>query len=130
MRVISPKQTEWEPADPHTFVGKARVKRAAADQNAVPVVVYHVEFADGARTNWHTHSGPQWLFVVEGSIRVQKAGSAPADVAAGGIILIEPGDRHWHGAVPGSRGCHVAVNVDLTTTWLQAVSDAEYAGRS
>jgi leucyl aminopeptidase (aminopeptidase T) len=24
------------------------------------------------RTNWHRHSGPQWLFIVEGRVRVQK----------------------------------------------------------
>jgi 4-carboxymuconolactone decarboxylase len=41
---------------------------------------------------------------------------------------VAPGERHWHGAVPGSEGTHIAVNVNATTTWGEPVSDEEYAG--
>ena len=87
---------------------------------------YHVEFDSGARTNWHTHSGPQWLFVITGRIRVQSWAQPLQDVEAGDVIVIAPGEKHWHGAVPGTRGVHIAVNVNAETTWLEPVRDEEY----
>jgi hypothetical protein len=36
------------------------------------VHMYRVTFESGGRTNWHTHSGPQWLFIVDGRIRAQR----------------------------------------------------------
>jgi quercetin dioxygenase-like cupin family protein len=111
------------PADPKTFSGSAHTTRIAEDEAGTPVHVYRVEFDNGGRTHWHRHTGPQWLFIVEGRVRVQTADGAPVDVAAGDAVVIPPGEKHWHGAAPGSRGVHLAVNVDATTEWLEAVTE-------
>jgi quercetin dioxygenase-like cupin family protein len=116
------------PADPATFVGPAIVQRLAEDATGVPVGVYRVEFEDRGRTNWHAHSGPQWLLVVEGGIRVQRQGEAPHDLVSGDAVVFAPDEKHWHGSVPGTRGVHLAVNVNLSTTWMEAVDDSEYLG--
>lgn len=96
----------------------------------MPVNIYRVEFDAGARTHWHTHTGPQWLLVVEGRVRVQKWGEPVQDLAAGDAAVIEPGEKHWHGAAPGSRGTHLAVNIKAATEWLEPVSDEQYAPSS
>jgi hypothetical protein len=31
----------------------------------------------------------------------------------------------WHGAAPGSPGAHLAINVNLTTEWLEPVSPGQ-----
>ena len=128
MRIFQSASAPVVPVDPATFVGSATVQRLAEDDRAVPVGAYRVSFADGGRTNWHSHSGPQGLFVVDGRIRVQRQGEAAQDVAAGDAVVFAPGEKHWHGAVPGSSGTHIAVNVDVQTTWLEAVSQIEYEG--
>ena len=128
MQIFRSTAAPVTPVDPETFVGSASVQRLAADDDAVPVVAYRVAFDSGARTNWHTHSGPQWLFVIDGRIRVQCHGEPAQDVKAGDAVVIAPGEKHWHGAVPGHFGMHIAVNVNLKTTWLEPVSDAEYVG--
>ena len=112
------------PADPKTFDGPAFTARLAASDANVPVHVYRVAFEDGGRTRWHTHTGPQWLLIVEGRIRVQRWGDAAIDVDAGDAVLIPPGEKHWHGAAPGSRGVHLAVNVNAVTEWLESVDDS------
>ena len=114
--------------DPATFRGRAAVQRLAHDDAGVAVSVYRVTFSDGGRTNWHRHSGPQWLFVVDGRVRVQGESGGSQDLAAGDAVVVAPGERHWHGAVPGSAGTHIAVNVNAATTWLEPVSDEEYSG--
>jgi len=115
------------PADTKSFVGAARTKLlASSDDPGAAVHVYRVEFADGARTNWHTHSGPQWLLIVEGRVRVQTWAEAPQELEAGDAVVIPAGEKHWHGAAPGSRGTHLAVNVNVTTDWLEPVTDDQY----
>lgn len=128
MRVFRGAQAPINPVDPETFTGLAKVKRLAEDQAGTPVGVYRVVFPDGARTNWHRHSGPQWIFVVEGRIRAQVWGQPAQDVDTGDAIVFAPNEKHWHGAVPGGPGTHLAVNVNLTTEWLERVSDEQYFG--
>ena len=128
MKIFRADDLPFKPADPHSFTGAAKTKLLASDEESVTVHVYHVQFSDGARTNWHTHAGPQWLLVTEGSIRVQCEGGPAEDVDTGGAILIPPGQKHWHGAVPGQRGVHLAINVKVKTDWLEAVSDEDYRG--
>jgi len=114
-------------ADPNSFTGAARTKRLASDDVGVPAHVYRVEFEEGGRTNWHVHSGPQWLFIVDGRVRVQKWGETAHEVKAGDAVVIHPGEKHWHGAAPGTRGAHIAVNVAASTTWLEPVSEDDYS---
>ena len=129
MKTFLADDSPFRPADAHSFVGQARTKLLASAEEGAPVHVYHVQFADGARTNWHTHSGPQWLLITEGRVRVQVTGEAAQDVEAGDAVLIPAGEKHWHGAVPGARGVHLAVNVKVKTEWLEPVSDEDYRGR-
>jgi quercetin dioxygenase-like cupin family protein len=114
----------FEPADPKHFVGKARVKRLPLIEGEV--IVYLVEFEPGGRTNWHRHSAPQLLLVTEGRGRLQKWGEPPQEIAAGDAICIEPNEKHWHGAAAGTRMAHFAVNLNLTTEWLEPVSEDQY----
>jgi quercetin dioxygenase-like cupin family protein len=115
------------PADARTFGGPAFTARLAADDSEIPVHVYRVTFESGGRTNWHTHSGPQWLFVIEGRIRIQRWGDRAIDLDTGDAVVFAPGEKHWHGAVPGGMGVHLAVNIQVTTEWLEPVTDADYS---
>lgn len=126
MKIFRNAEAPTGPADPKSFTGPAQTTRLAADDTATPVHVYRVAFDTAGRTNWHIHSGPQWLFIVEGRVRVQVWGEPACEVAAGDAVVIAPGEKHWHGAAPGARGAHLAVNVDATTEWLEPVTDAQY----
>jgi quercetin dioxygenase-like cupin family protein len=129
MRIFRTAETTARAADAKSFVGPAMTRLLASSDEGASVHVYRVEFGDGARTNWHSHSGAQWLFVIEGRIRIQREGEPAADASDGDAIVIPPGEKHWHGATPGSRGVHIAVNIDAKTEWLEAVTDAQYRGR-
>jgi quercetin dioxygenase-like cupin family protein len=126
MKVFRNSASSMRPADPGSFVGPAETKLLASADQGAEVHLYRVEFQSGARTNWHRHSGPQWLFIVGGRIRAQRWGASPEDVEAGDVVLFAPGEKHWHGAVPGERGTHIAVNVNVKTEWLEPVTDDQY----
>jgi quercetin dioxygenase-like cupin family protein len=129
MKIFRSAEVAAHAGDPKTFTGdviRATLASDSGDRAGTPVNVYRVEFSPGARTHWHTHDGPQWLFVVEGHIRVQKLGEDATDIVAGDAVVIQPGEKHWHGATPNQRGVHLAVNVKAVTSWLEPVTDAEY----
>ena len=104
MKIFRGDETPSQLADSNTFVGEAQIKRLASADDGVPVVVYRVEFEDGGRTNWHVHSGAQWLMILDGRVRIQRWGEPPHEVGAGDAVVIAPGEKHWHGAAPGGPG--------------------------
>ena len=127
MKHLQGDAVPFEPADPKNFVGSARVKKfPMVEEDGQSVIVYLVEFEPGGRTNWHRHSAPQLLLVKEGSGLVQKWGEPVRQIAAGDAIAIEPNEKHWHGAAARTRMAHFAVNLTLTTEWLEPVSDDQY----
>ena len=98
MKIFRAAEIPSEGGDPRTFTGAVMRTTLASDKAGTPVNVYRVAFEPGARTNWHSHDGPQWLFVVEGRIRIQKLGEPAHEVEAGDAVVIQPGEKHWHGA--------------------------------
>lgn len=128
MKIFRDHESPMRPADAKSFTGPAQTKLLASSDNATPVHVYRVEFAEDGRTNWHTHSGPQWLLIIEGRVRVQTWGEAPLEAEEGDAVVIAPGEKHWHGAAPGARGVHLAVNVNVKTDWLEPVTEEQYRG--
>ena len=126
MKVLRREDAEPVSIDPKSFTGRVRSTKVASDVGGISVQVYRVEFDAGARTHWHKHTGTQWLLIIKGRIRVQKWGEAAQDLGAGDAVVIEPGEKHWHGAAPGSSGIHLAVNLNSRTEWLEAVSDHQY----
>jgi quercetin dioxygenase-like cupin family protein len=128
MKIFRHADTPSRPVDAKSFVGPAFTKLLASGEEGAAVHLYRVDFDAGGRTNWHRHSGPQWLFILEGRIRVQRDGEQAQDVAAGDAVAFAPGEKHWHGAVPGARGAHLAININVKTEWLEPVSEEQYRG--
>lgn len=90
-----------------------------------------VRFDPGARTNWHTHPLGQTLHVIEGSGLAQTLGSPIQEIRAGDTVWIPPGEKHWHGASPGTAMTHIAIHEALDgkhVDWMEPVTDAQYSG--
>ncbi|SEB51039.1 (R)-mandelonitrile lyase [Terriglobus roseus] len=90
-----------------------------------------VSFEAGARTAWHTHPLGQMLIVTTGTGRVQRWGDPVEEIRTGDVVWIPPGQKHWHGAAPGSGMAHIAVVEQLngqSVTWADKVTDEQYAG--
>ncbi|HYO12605.1 MAG TPA: cupin domain-containing protein [Thermoanaerobaculia bacterium] len=128
MHAIDPTKLSGNPGNPDYFTGAVTLRKMAADTDVVPVQLIRVEFSPGARTNWHTHSGVQVLFVIEGRCRFQHQGGPVEEAGPGETIYIPKDERHWHGATPEAPMVHIALNIDLETTWLEPVPEEQYRG--
>jgi quercetin dioxygenase-like cupin family protein len=92
----------------------------ASTFNAHPGNVSMVRFDPGARTHWHSHSGGQLIYIVEGEGWVQSRGEQALSVSPGDAVSVAPGEVHWHGAKQDLRMAHLVVTVGKPT-WLEEV---------
>ena len=125
-------RTALGPAESFTgtvFIDGLRV----ADQDS-PVGCAHVRFSPGARTAWHTHPRGQTLYVTDGIGYVASRGGPVREIRPGDVVHIAPGEEHWHGATPDRFMAHVAIQLadegGSPVTWLDHVTDEEYAGQA
>lgn len=130
IQVVPPAQSPT--AGPASrFTGSVVVTSAFRGTGEARLCGATVTFQAGARTNWHTHPLGQLLVVTEGQGLVQAQGEAMLTIKPGDTVWIPPGTKHWHGAAPRSPMTHVAISEakdGTSVTWLEAVSDDQYAG--
>jgi quercetin dioxygenase-like cupin family protein len=51
-------------------------------------------FAPGGVTPKHTHPGEEFLYLLEGRVRLEIDGQAPRDLQPGDAVIIPPGTPH------------------------------------
>ncbi|MGI9000018.1 MAG: cupin domain-containing protein [Candidatus Limnocylindria bacterium] len=121
MRIARSSEAPLEPMATDTFSGT--VRRRDLGRIDVPAgAAVAVTFELGARTGWHSHSGGQVLFVIEGEGRVGTREGEVAEVGVGDLVEAPPDEEHWHGASVGARLTHVALSFG-ETVWLEPVKD-------
>jgi len=88
-----------------------------------------VTFEPGSRSNWHTHPLGQTLIVTSGCGCVQSWGRSIKVIRPGDVIHCPAGEKHWHGAMPGTAMTHIAIQEELdgkAVHWLEKVTDDQY----
>jgi quercetin dioxygenase-like cupin family protein len=132
MRVVSFEDVEARRGPGEWFTGTVWMEPSPANGETPDAGIFRVTFEPGARTNWHTHPEGQILHVVTGAGRAQREGGDVTEIRTGDVVYFAPGERHWHGAAPGSAMVHVAINPAASsvggTEWMEPVTDEEYGG--
>ena len=123
--------TPTTPGPDSSFTGAVLIDAIRGPREGSRVVMNHVHFAPGARTHWHWHPVGQTLYGTDGvGLVVTRAGEV-LTLEPGRTVWIPPREEHWHGALASSLMAHIAVQEadedDETVTWLEPVSDEEFA---
>ncbi len=113
------------------FSGTVRIDPLYLKANAPSrVTSCNVTFEPGARTAWHTHPLGQMLIVTAGCGWVQRKDGPIEEIRPGDAVWFEPGEKHWHGAVPSTAMTHIAITEELdgsAVEWMEKVTYEEYA---
>ncbi|TCK48580.1 LOW QUALITY PROTEIN: quercetin dioxygenase-like cupin family protein [Xanthomonas vasicola] len=115
---------------PEHFTGKMRIDAPFQADAPARVGGATVTFEPGACTAWHTHPLGQTLILATGAGRVHEWGKPAQQIRPGDIAWIPPGAKHWHGANANVAMTHIAIAESqdgLPVTWLEQVSEAQYA---
>jgi quercetin dioxygenase-like cupin family protein len=109
MKVTRPSEVPEREVDFNRalFTGPAR-SQAMVDGKEAQFSVAYIHFPDGVRNKFHTHSNDQVLIVTEGRGMVA-TGDREEALAVGDVAFIPAGEKHRHGAVPGSTMTHVSI---------------------
>jgi quercetin dioxygenase-like cupin family protein len=126
---LQPQQpTSKAPGD--RFTGDVYVDSLSAGPDQARLIAAAVRFTPGARTNWHKHAAGQTLHCTEGEGLVVIRDGDVVHLHPGDTVVCPPEEEHWHGATSSRFMRHLALLVGQVegdgTTWLEAVTDAEY----
>ena len=120
MRLIESASRPPGAVDPNNFVLPGTFQRLLAPADELPARLYRVRFDEGARTHWHRHDEVQLLFGLSGTCVVVDRDGDELTLRSGDVVVIDPGEEHWHGAAPDTHGEHLAINLGAETTWLES----------
>ena len=82
-------------------------------------LIRQVNFGQGVRSKFHSHTSEQVLIVTEGK-GIVATDEEKVTVGPGDVIFIPAGEKHWHGAAKGSTFSHLYVmSPDRKTTQLE-----------
>jgi len=115
------------------FTGTVRIDPLFDRTDPARAVGASVTFEPGARTAWHTHPLGQTLIVTAGCGRARRWGGPIEAIRPGDVVLIAPGEKHWHGASPTTGMMHIAIQEKLdgkNVDWLEKVNDRQYLGET
>lgn len=105
------------PATPPAPAGEDPA-RGAGTWNTYMGNVAMLRYEPGARSYWHSHSGGQLLYIVEGEGWVQARGGEAISLRLGDAVSIAPGEVHWHGAKGRGPMAQLAVTTGKPT-WFE-----------
>lgn len=111
MRIINVATVEVKDVskDPLFFGGKVYNQFVLEEEHETgKIQVVNVKFSPGARNKLHTHSTEQILVVTEGK-GIVATKDEEYEVTPGMVILVSPGEAHWHGATKDSSFAHLAI---------------------
>ena len=111
------------------FKGFVWVNMNIKAEDGYNTLIGTVTFEPKGRTNWHTHTCGQILFVTQGIGYYQEKGKPIQLIREGDVVKIPKNIVHWHGASHNTSMVHIAIVPELDkdkTEWLQPVTDEEY----
>jgi quercetin dioxygenase-like cupin family protein len=131
MKIVSNSENTSRKGPAEWFTGTVWLDEIPTNGEPSRLHSLSVTFEPGARTAWHTHPLGQVLHVVSGSGLVQSEGQSVRKIHPGDTVIIAPNEVHWHGAGPQNTMVHLALleanSEGVHVTWMEKVSDAEYA---
>ena len=110
------------PAPIEYFKGIVWVNMNLNADDGYNTMIGTVTFEPKGRTNWHSHTSGQILFVMQGIGYYQEKGKPIQVIREGDVVKIPKNVIHWHGASHNNLMVHIAIVPELDkdkTEWLQ-----------
>ena len=108
MKIVSIREVFKEPFARPIFTGP-EVTRQLLVPDSKELSVNMVNFGKGVRNKLHSHDSEQVLIVTSGR-GIVATETEERVVTEGDVVLIAPGEKHWHGATPDSEFSHIYVS--------------------
>lgn len=91
-----------------------------------PGAAFVVAFDRGARTDWHSHTGGQFIYVIDGGGVIATRAGQHSSLRPGDLVVVPPNEVHWHGALPDVSLNHLTLSMGESQPQGR-VDDATYS---
>lgn len=109
------------------YIGEAWLNGIIADDAELGYNITKATFKANSTLDWHKHSSPQVLIIVEGEAYYQERDKNAVVLKEGDIIKCEKDIEHWHSSTKNSDVTYLALyGGEQPTTWTEVVTQAYY----
>jgi len=116
MKILKPTEITPEITSSSIFIGgEVTMQMLLTPETSESFKSAVVNFAPGARTKFHTHTGDQILIVTQGK-GIVATEKKEIHVGVGDIIFFPAGEKHWHGATKDTSFSHIHIQTSESET--------------
>ncbi len=109
------------------YIGEAWLNGIIANDAELGYNITKATFKANSTLDWHKHSSPQVLIIVDGEEYYQERGKHAVILKEGDIIKCEKDIEHWHSSTKNSDVTYLALyGGEQPTTWTEVVTQAYY----
>jgi len=83
-------------------------------------------FSPNSTLDWHKHSSPQIIIIVEGEGYYQERGKEAVILKIGDVIRCEKGIEHWHTSTAENKVSYIAIYGSEPTIWTEKLTQEYY----
>lgn len=91
------------------------------DQN-----ITQATFSPNSTLDWHKHTTPQVIIVIEGVGYYQERGKEPVIIKKGDVIKCEKDTEHWHTSSADNSVSYIAIYGKEPTIWTEKLTREYY----
>ena len=111
------------------YIGEAWLNSLLHADDEISYNITKATFRANSTLDWHKHSTPQVLIIVEGEGYYQERGKDPIRMKVGDVIRCNKETEHWHSSSKESNVTYLAFyGGTQPTTWTEVLSQEYYDG--
>lgn len=119
--------TEGTKAPNTHYIGEAWLSSVLQADGELTYNITKAKFRANSTLDWHTHSTPQVLIILEGEGYYQERGKEPVIIRKGDVIKCAKETEHWHTSTKDSSVTYLAIYGGTTpTTWTEKLTQEYY----
>ena len=111
------------------YIGEAWLNSLLHADDEISYNITKATFRANSTLDWHKHSTPQVLIIVEGEGYYQERGKDPIRMKVGDVIRCNKETEDWHSSSKESNVTYLALyGGTQPTTWTEVLSQEYYDG--
>jgi quercetin dioxygenase-like cupin family protein len=116
------------PKAPNThYMGEAWLNTLLQADSTLNYNITKATFRENSTLDWHKHSSPQVLIIIEGEAYYQERGKEPVVLKKGDVIKCDQDIEHWHSSTKEKSVTYLAIYGGVQpTTWTEKLSREYY----
>jgi quercetin dioxygenase-like cupin family protein len=107
------------------YIGEAWLNGLLRADENLSYNITKATFRANSTLDWHKHTSPQVLIIVDGIGYYQERGKEPVILKVGDVIKCEKETEHWHSSSKDNDVTYLAI-YSGATNWTEVLSKEEY----